>query len=96
MVRRDRLRHHLADRRPGQPGQARRHARSLGHRRPAALGPRRDLRRGPLPDPHRQRPRVMATLRNLAISIPAWQATPASLPPCSTTPGDPAGPYRPA
>lgn len=29
--------------------------RPLGHREPAALGPRRDLRRRPLPGPHRQR-----------------------------------------
>ena len=52
------------------PGRARRHhPRPLDHRRPPALGPRHGLRRRPLPGPHRQRPRVMATLRNLAITI---------------------------
>jgi predicted transposase YbfD/YdcC len=33
-------------------------------------------------------PRVMATLRNLAISILRWQATPASPPLCATMPED--------
>ena len=34
-----------------------------------ALGARCDLRRGPVPDPHRAAPQVMASLRNLAISL---------------------------
>ena len=53
----DGLRDHLADR---HPGTARRpcplRPRPLGNRGPAALGPRRHLRRRPLPGPHRQRP----------------------------------------
>ena len=67
---RDRLCDHLADRHPGQPCRARgHHPRPLAHRRPPALGPRHGLRRRPLPGPHRSGPRVMATLRNLAITI---------------------------
>src|SRR5450759_4607467 len=34
----------------------RRAARPLVHRGPTPMGPRRDLRRGPVPGPHRQRP----------------------------------------
>ena len=33
------------------------------------MGPRRYPRRGFLPDPYPERPRVMASLRNLAITI---------------------------
>jgi hypothetical protein len=43
--------------------------RPVGHRERPALGPRRHVRRRPLPSPDRVRPRVMATLRNLAISV---------------------------
>jgi transposase, IS6 family len=42
---------------------------NTAHRRPPALGPRHGLRRRPIPGPHRQPPRVMATLRNFAITI---------------------------
>ena len=52
-----RLRDHLAHRPAGRPGAAGPlAARALGDRG-AALGPRCDLRRGPLPGPHRQRTR---------------------------------------
>src|SRR3954453_8274016 len=52
----DRLRDHFTDRGAGRPGATGPLAtRALGHRSPA-LGPRRDLRRGPLPDPDQQRP----------------------------------------
>ena len=57
VVRRDGLCDHLADRDPGTARRTRRHhARPLVNRGPAALGPRRHLRRGPIPGPHRQRP----------------------------------------
>ena len=54
--RRSRLRHHLR-RTPGGPtGHPRRVGEGpLGHRKPAPLGPRRPLRRRPLPSPHRTR-----------------------------------------
>src|SRR5660397_132073 len=57
VVHRDGLCDHLAERDPDQSGRARRRAaRSLVHRGPTPLGPRRDVRRGPVPGPHRQRP----------------------------------------
>jgi len=51
----------------GQAGVLR--APALGHRELLALGAGCRLRRGPLPGPQRQRTRVMATLRNTAISL---------------------------
>ena len=57
MVRPDRIRGHLADGNPGQPGPARRHpARPLVNRGQSALGTRCHLRRGSIADPHPQRP----------------------------------------
>ena len=68
--RRGRLPDHPRRRRRGDTGDARGvGARTLGHREPAALGPGRDLRRRPLPSPHRRRTQVMATLRNTVISL---------------------------
>src|SRR5690242_7725330 len=70
MVLADLLRGHLADRHPGRPRPAcRDHPRPLGDRGPAALGPRPGLRRGSLADPHRRRSRIVASLRNLVITI---------------------------
>jgi DDE_Tnp_1-associated len=57
VVHRDRLRSHQSRvcRRPRrQTGGD--HPRALAHREPAAMGPRRDFRRRPVPDPHRHRP----------------------------------------
>jgi hypothetical protein len=54
--------------RPTLPAR-RHHPPPPGHRRPPALGPRHEPGPGPVPGPHRQRPRVMATFRNLAITI---------------------------
>src|ERR1019366_2383984 len=57
VVYRDRLRGHLADGDPGQPGPARRLlTRALVHRGQPALGPRRYPRRGFLPDPYPEWP----------------------------------------
>src|SRR5665647_1239699 len=54
--RRGRVRHHLRRPPDGPTGHPRRVGeRPLGHRKPAPLGPRRHLRRRPLPSPHRTR-----------------------------------------
>jgi hypothetical protein len=45
-----------ADHRAPATGPGRLGPRPPGHREPPAPGPRRDLRRGPIPGPHRQRP----------------------------------------
>lgn len=56
MDQRDRLRDHRSHRRPSPaPPPCRMDPRALAHREQAPLGPGRDLRRGPLPDPHRPR-----------------------------------------
>jgi hypothetical protein len=47
------------------------------------------LRQGRLPGPHRQLPRAMASLRNLAIGILRLAATATSPPPCAATPATP-------
>jgi hypothetical protein len=72
MVLGDLLRGHLADRHPGQPRPARRdHPWPLGDQRPAALDPFRDLDF----DEDRSQvrtgngPRIMASLRNLVVTI---------------------------
>ena len=70
LVTRDLLRGHLAERHPGHPRPARRHhLRPVEHRGPPALGPRLDF-----DEDHSQVRtaaglQIMASLRNLAITI---------------------------
>jgi predicted transposase YbfD/YdcC len=69
--------HHRPRLRPDQPRHPPRTSRgthrirktALADREQGAPRPRRDLRRGRLPRPHRHHPRAMAGLRNLALGI---------------------------
>ena len=71
------------------------HPRALGDRGPPALGPRHGLRRRPLPGPHRQRaPRHGQPCGTSPSPSCGWPATPASPPPCATTPAGPTGHYE--
>lgn len=85
---RNRLRHHRPTRAPGQtrpPGQL--DPRPLVGRNQSPLGPRRDLRRRPLPDPHRHRaPGHLPPSATPPSAPSAPPASPTSPPPTATTP----------
>jgi len=94
MVAGDLLRGHLAHHHPGQPHSARRHhRRPTGASKTACTGsatwpPAKTARRSTASGPH-----IVASLRNLVITIAGSPEPPAS-PPCGTTPGGPAGHYE--